>query len=100
MTQIILSIHFEKFRIANSRRYDTIELERQYSWQLDELPYGATVRLDTGTLPPIPDNLGWHRFGFDYVVDAPDVTTGKQWVSMLDQHLSAVAGHAVDSWDA
>ncbi|MDQ0275738.1 hypothetical protein QO003_000041 [Arthrobacter silviterrae] len=100
MTEIVLSIHFEKFRFSNSRRYDTIELERQHAWQLGELPYGTTVRLDVGGLPPIPDNLGWHRYGLEYIVDATDVTTALQWCSMLDQHLDAIAGHAIESWGA
>lgn len=100
MTEIVLHIHIEKFRIAHSRRYDTIELERQYAWQTDELSHGSTVRLETGVLPPIPDNLGWHRYGLVYVVEASDVFTARQWASMLDQHMDAVAGSALESWGA
>ncbi|MFQ4148264.1 hypothetical protein AAGW05_06150 [Arthrobacter sp. LAPM80] len=100
MTQITLTIPVDKYRIAHTRRYDTIELERQTTWQIDQLPSGATVRVDTGGLPPIPDNLAWHRYGLEYVIDSPDVTTARQWSSMLDQHYDALAGQALDSWGA
>lgn len=87
MTAILITIPVRKFATGYPKsHYDAMELERQYLDIVQDLPIGATLRLSVGSMPPIPEFLGWHRSGLNYQISAADAVTAAAWQSMLVAH--------------